>query len=102
MVPIKEMVDTLRVVKDMPSLKSGTFVRIKRGAVYMGDLAQVDWIDLAHNHVCVKLVPRIDYTRTRGALRDPEANARAKKNKRRAVPKLFDLEAIKLVPLGHA
>jgi transcription elongation factor SPT5 len=46
MVPINEMVDTLRVVKDIPLLKSGAFVRLKR-TVFKDDLAQVDWVDVA-------------------------------------------------------
>lgn len=40
MVPIKEMADVLRVVKDIPTLKQGTFVRLKR-TVFKDDLAQV-------------------------------------------------------------
>ncbi len=68
MVPIKEMVDTLRVVKDIPTLKQGTFVRLRR-TMYRDDLAQVDWVDVAQNLVHLKLIPRIDYTRMRGALR---------------------------------
>lgn len=42
MVPIKEMADVLRVVKDVPTLKSGTFVRLKR-TVFKDDLAQVNF-----------------------------------------------------------
>lgn len=95
MVPLREAPDVLRVVKDIPSLKSGAFVRVKRPALYQGDLGQVDWIDLAQNTVCVKLVPRIDYQRMRGALRDPEQARAQTKNKRRPAPKLLDIEAIK-------
>ena len=40
MVPIKEMTDVLRVVKDIAGLKHGSWVRIKRG-IYRDDLAQV-------------------------------------------------------------
>jgi len=40
MVPIKEMSDVLRVVKDIPTLKTGTFVRLKR-TIFKDDLAQV-------------------------------------------------------------
>lgn len=29
----------------------------------------MDWVDIAHNKAYLKLVPRIDYTRMRGALR---------------------------------
>lgn len=40
MVPIKEMCDTLKVVKDIPTLKNGMYVRMKR-TMYKDDLAQV-------------------------------------------------------------
>uniref|UniRef100_A0A183IQK7 Transcription elongation factor SPT5 n=1 Tax=Soboliphyme baturini TaxID=241478 RepID=A0A183IQK7_9BILA len=68
LVPIKEMPDVLRVVKDIPSLKRGMFVRLKR-TVFKDDLAQVDFVDLAQNTIHLKLIPRIDYSRMRGALR---------------------------------
>ncbi|CAI4228197.1 unnamed protein product [Auanema sp. JU1783] len=92
MVPIKDMVDTLRVVKDTPTLKSGSYVRLKR-TMYKDDLAQVDLVDIASNKVNLKIVPRIDYSRMRGALRtDADRNAKIKK---RAPCRLFDLERIK-------
>ena len=68
MVPIKEMTDVLRVVKEQAGLKSKQWVRIKRG-VFTGDLAQVNYVDVASNQVHLKLLPRIDYSRMRGALR---------------------------------
>lgn len=40
MVPIKEMCDTLKVAKDIPSLKNGMYVRLRR-TMYRDDLAQV-------------------------------------------------------------
>ena len=40
MVPIREMTDVLRVVKDTTGLKQGSWVRIKRG-MYKDDIAQV-------------------------------------------------------------
>ena len=40
MVPIKDMVDVLKVVKDLPQLKTGQYVRLKR-TMYREDLAQV-------------------------------------------------------------
>ena len=40
MVPIKEMTDVLRVVKDTALLKAKMWVRLKR-SVYKDDLAQV-------------------------------------------------------------
>jgi len=49
-------------------LKVKQWVRLKRG-LYKDDIAQVDYVDLAQNQVHLKLLPRIDYTRMRGALR---------------------------------
>lgn len=40
MVPIKEMTDVLRVIKETTNLKPKAWVRLKRG-VYKDDLAQV-------------------------------------------------------------
>ena len=40
MVPIKEMTDVLKVVKETANLKPKTWVRLKRG-VFKDDLAQV-------------------------------------------------------------
>lgn len=37
--------------------------------LYKDDIAQVDYVDLAQNQVHLKLLPRVDYTRPRGALR---------------------------------
>lgn len=68
MVPIKEMTDVLKVVKEQVGLKVKQWVRLKRG-LYKDDIAQVDYVDLAQNQVHLKLLPRIDYTRMRGALR---------------------------------
>ncbi|XP_025424604.1 transcription elongation factor SPT5 [Sipha flava] len=97
MVPIKEMTDVLKVVKVQTGLRSKQWVRLKRG-LYKDDIAQVDYVDLAQNHVHLKLLPRIDYTRPRGALRasmDPEALKR--KKKRRPAAKPFDPEAIRAI-----
>ena len=68
MVPIKEMVDTLRVVKDIPTLRPRTFVRL-RGGMFKDDLARVDHVDQQQSNVELVMVPRIDYTRMRGALK---------------------------------
>ena len=40
MVPVKEMTDVLKVVKETANLKPKTWVRLKRG-VFKDDLAQV-------------------------------------------------------------
>ncbi|CAD6194882.1 unnamed protein product [Caenorhabditis auriculariae] len=92
MVPIKDMVDVLRVVKDTPQLKIGSYVRLNR-TMFKGDLAQVDLVDIGGNKVNLKLIPRIDYNRMRGAMRT-EAD-RNYKLKRRPMAKLFDVDAIK-------
>ena len=43
MVPIKEMTDVMRVVKDTTGIKRGSWVRIKR-SLYKDDIAQVSGI----------------------------------------------------------
>lgn len=98
MVPIKEMTDVLRVVKEQSGLKPKQWVRLKRG-LYKDDIAQVDYVDLAQNQVHLKLLPRIDYTRLRGALRtvQSESEAAKRKKKRRPVAKPFDPEAIRAI-----
>lgn len=93
MVPIKEMADTLKVIKDTPTLKAGSYVRLAR-SLYKDDLAQVDLVDIAQNKVHLKLVPRIDYTKLRGALRNQD-DIKPLKNKRRPMPAPFDLDRIK-------
>ncbi len=50
MVPIKEMTDVMRVVKEQAGLKAKQWVRCKRG-VFKDDLAQVDYVDVASNQV---------------------------------------------------
>ena len=58
MVPIKEMTDVLRVVKEAAGLKVKQWVRIKRG-VFKDDLAQVDYVDVASNQVTLVVVLRL-------------------------------------------
>ncbi|KAL0271372.1 UNVERIFIED_CONTAM: hypothetical protein PYX00_008479 [Menopon gallinae] len=98
MVPIKEMTDVLRVVKEQTGLKKKQWVRLKRG-LYKDDIAQVDYVDLAQNQVHLKLLPRIDYTRLRGALRPQQSEAESlkRKKKRRPPAKPFDPDAIKAI-----
>lgn len=98
MVPIKEMTDVLRVVKEQSGLKPKQWVRLKRG-LYKDDIAQVDYVDLAQNQVHLKLLPRIDYTRLRGALRTAQSDNEAakRKKKRRPAAKPFDPEAIRAI-----
>lgn len=47
MVPIKEMTDVLKVVKEVTNLKSKSWVRLKRG-LYKDDIAQVSADDTKH------------------------------------------------------
>ncbi|KAJ4426201.1 transcription elongation factor spt5 [Periplaneta americana] len=72
LVPFKEMTDVLRVVKQQDGLKEKQWVRLRRG-MYKDDIAQVDYVELAQNQVHLKLLPRIDYTRPRGALRSSKS-----------------------------
>ena len=44
MVPIKEMVEVLRVVRDIPQLRPRMYVRLKR-TMYKDDLAQVPYTE---------------------------------------------------------
>jgi len=69
MVPIKEMTDVLKVVKETANLKPKAWVRLKRG-VFKDDLAQVDYVEPSQNLVHLKMMPRIDYSRPRGILRN--------------------------------
>ncbi|XP_052861646.1 transcription elongation factor SPT5 [Anopheles cruzii] len=97
MVPIKEMTDILKVVKEQSGLKPKQWVRLKRG-IYKDDIAQVDYVDLAQNQVHLKLLPRIDYTRLRGALRTTQQEGSdSKRKKRRPAAKSFDPEAIRAI-----
>ncbi|KAL1502723.1 hypothetical protein ABEB36_007827 [Hypothenemus hampei] len=97
MVPIKEMTDVLRVKKEQTGLKSKQWVRLKRG-LYRDDIAQVDYFDMAQNQVHLKILPRIDYTRLRGALRTTQSDeAEKRKKKRRPPAKPFDPEAIRAI-----
>lgn len=72
MVPIKEMTDCLKVVKETAVLKPKSWVRLKRG-IFKDDLAQVDYVESAQNAVHLKLLPRIDYSRLRGLLRNQQS-----------------------------
>lgn len=72
MVPIKEMTDVMRVVKEKVRIKEGTWVRMKRG-VFKDDLAQVDFVEPSEHKIRLKLIPRVDYTRMRGVMRNQSA-----------------------------
>ncbi|XP_048581601.1 transcription elongation factor SPT5 isoform X2 [Nematostella vectensis] len=95
MVPITEMTDVLKVVKEVVTVKPKQWVRLKRG-IYKDDLAQVDYVNTARNQVTLKMIPRIDYTRTRGipkSAEDPEK----RKRKRKPPQKLFDADSVRSV-----
>ncbi|XP_011410252.2 PREDICTED: transcription elongation factor SPT5-like [Amphimedon queenslandica] len=96
MVPVNEMTDVLRVVKDSASrnLRQGSWVRIKRG-IYRDDIAQVDYVDTSRNKVVLKMLPRVDYTSKKGALKGTDDDANRKRRKSRPPAKLFDPEAIR-------
>lgn len=97
MVPIKEMTDVMRVIKDQVKLKSGCWVRLKR-SIFKDDIAQVDYVTSAQNSVHLKLIPRIDYTRMRGALRNTEKENDLKRKRRRRPPqKLLDIETLRSI-----
>ncbi|XP_060070304.1 transcription elongation factor SPT5-like [Ylistrum balloti] len=95
MVPIKEMTDVMKIVRESTILKAKAWVRLKRG-LYKEDLAQVDFVEPAQNIVHLKLIPRIDYTRQRGVLRNAQDTEKRKK-KRRPGQKLFDLDQIRQI-----
>lgn len=99
MVPIKEMTDVLKVIKETTNLKPKSWVRLKRG-IYQDDLAQVDYVEPAQNLIHLKLLPRIDYKRYRGLMKTsnpPVPDADKKKRKRKPNQKLFDVDAIKAI-----
>jgi len=97
MVPIKEMIEVLRVIKEQTRLKPKQWVRVKRG-IYKDDLAQIDYIDLAQNQVHLKLLPRIDYSRFRGALRTVQNESDILKRKKNKQPvKPFNPEAVRAI-----
>ena len=54
MVPIKEMTDVVRVVKERIGLRPRQWVRLRRG-IYKDDLAQVDYVDMGQNQVHLKV-----------------------------------------------
>lgn len=93
MVPTNEMKDVLRVIKSAQQLKSGMWVRLKRG-IYKDDLAQVDYVEAAQNQVSVKMIPRIDYNKLRG-FRSGENKMRQKTQ--RPPQKLFNEDNIRAI-----
>ncbi|KAF2754404.1 transcription elongation factor Spt5 [Pseudovirgaria hyperparasitica] len=76
LIPVNEMPDLLRVTKSK-TLNPGAYVRMKRPAMYAGDLAQVVAVEANGVDVTVKLIPRLDY----GLNEDVNAPATDKKRK---------------------
>ena len=60
MIPLTEMPDVLKVVRDVATIKRGSWVRLKRG-IYKDDIGQVEEVEPNENSVIIKLIPRIDY-----------------------------------------
>ncbi|KAF0030942.1 hypothetical protein F2P81_017673 [Scophthalmus maximus] len=67
MVPIKEMTDVLKVVKEVTNLKPKSWVRLKRG-LYKDDIAQVDYVEPSQNTISLKMIPRIDLERIKAKM----------------------------------
>lgn len=93
MVPIKEMTDVLKVVKEVSSLKPKSWVRLKRG-IYKDDIAQVDYVEPSQNTISLKMIPRIDYERIKAHATMKDWFSKRKKFKR-PPQRLFDAEKIR-------
>ncbi|XP_034294075.1 transcription elongation factor SPT5 isoform X1 [Pantherophis guttatus] len=93
MVPIKEMTDVLKVVKEMTNLKPKSWVRLKRG-IYKSDIAQVDYVEPSQNQISLKMIPRIDFDRIKARMSQKDWVAKWKKFKR-PPQRLFDAEKIR-------
>uniref|UniRef100_A0A3P8WG91 Transcription elongation factor SPT5 n=1 Tax=Cynoglossus semilaevis TaxID=244447 RepID=A0A3P8WG91_CYNSE len=92
MVPIKEMTDVLKVVKEVTNLKPKSWVRLKRG-LYRDDIAQVDYVELSQNTISLKMIPRIDLDRIKAKMSLKDWFA--KKKYKRPPQRLFDTEKIR-------
>ena len=58
-------------------------------------------MDTSRNQVRLKMIPRIDYTRKRGALKASDDDADRKRKRWRPPPKLFDADTIRFVCLAE-
>ncbi|CAO3600218.1 unnamed protein product [Absidia cylindrospora] len=74
LVPIKEMVDSINIVRKEKDIPMGGWVRVKRGK-YTGDLGQVLELSDAQDTALIKLVPRLDLE----AQRDEDGYGQRKK-----------------------
>jgi len=95
-IPINEMLDILSVIrKQKIHLKAKQWVRVKKG-IYKNDIAQVisDYIYAEQDEVHLKLIPRIDYTRSHDTLRITQNESQALK---RPTAKPFNAKAIRAI-----
>ncbi|KAI6654895.1 hypothetical protein LOD99_2774 [Oopsacas minuta] len=95
MVPIQEMTDVLKVVRDPTVVKKGSWVRLKKG-IYRDDIAQVVYVDNSQNTLYLKLIPRLDLKKIAAKYDSKNNNRPLPRNKqfKRPPAKLFDDEAI--------
>ena len=61
MVPIKEMVDVLKVVREVSGIKRGSWVRIKRG-MFKDDIARVSCVFDLCMIICTYFIIATHYT----------------------------------------
>ena len=96
MVPIQEMTDVLKVVRDPTVVKKGSWVRLKKG-IYRDDIAQVVYVDNSQNTLYLKLIPRLDIKRiaVKYDCRNNGTSMSKVKQYKRPPAKLFDDEVIK-------
>ncbi|OON21811.1 Supt5 repeat protein, partial [Opisthorchis viverrini] len=88
LVPISEMTEVMRVVKESGQLKADQWVRVKSG-LYRDDLALVEYVEDAQNLVSLKLIPRIDYDRRRSRATAEEEDSNKTQRFRRPPQALF-------------
>ncbi|XP_065653569.1 transcription elongation factor SPT5-like [Hydra vulgaris] len=93
MVPINEMADVLKVVKDIVQIKPKSWVRIRRG-LYKDDIAQVDYVNTARNQVSLKLIPRIDMELVKEQSEERVNSDLKRKRRPRPPQKMFDKDTL--------
>ncbi|KAF0990266.1 hypothetical protein HZS_3939 [Henneguya salminicola] len=85
MVPIEEMTDVFRVIKNVAQIMPNSWVRFKRG-LYRDDLAHVQSFDPIKSVATVKFLPRIDYSK----LGDSNSKSKEKQYRFRPIAAIFD------------
>uniref|UniRef100_A0AC35UG06 Transcription elongation factor SPT5 n=1 Tax=Rhabditophanes sp. KR3021 TaxID=114890 RepID=A0AC35UG06_9BILA len=88
-VPNEEIVETIAIRKEAVNLEPGAYVRFKK-TLYKEDLAEVINTDTADGKVLLRYLPRIDYTKMRGNMKDsltPAELAERQKKKFSRIPK---------------